>query len=166
MFSPARIEVSYTPTGEATRRLVAYRLDALLEETEESNEFPVDEREYCSADWLEVVPLGNAVKTLRLTVLRQYLSAAQLVANLRAEEIYLFDHRAGELTLKEAYHAGRPTMVSTWQATLRAFAFHPYTDSTRDNALPFNPSLDPLKGQALGRVEYEFSLTNPQLQIT
>lgn len=166
MFAPARIDVSYTPTGEATRRLVVHRLDALLEETEETNDFPVDEREFCAADWMEVLPTGNAVKTLRLIVLRQYLSEAQLVANLRAEEIYLFTHRAGDLTIKEAFHANRPTVVSTWRATLRDYRFSAYTDPTQDNALPFNPTLDPLKGNALGRVEYEFSLTHPQLQIT
>ena len=93
----ARFSAVYTPEGGDPLRLIDAHRTWMTSEAESEWDLPMDEREFCSADYKEFVPTGNASKSFSWEWFVQYLSVAQLESNLRRLELSLALARTGKL---------------------------------------------------------------------
>lgn len=161
MFSLARLTAIFTPaSGGDPIFLVRAGVDKLMELPTESLNLPSEEREYIDSPWGATVPSGNAKKTLTLVLLREYLTVAQLEANIRERELQLAACRHGTLELLEAYHQGVPAMRTRWQACCVALDVR--KNLPQDDALGQSYAQPTLMGKANGELTYTWHLWQPE----
>ena len=161
----ARFSAVYTPEGGDPLRLIDAHRTWMTSEAESEWDLPMDEREFCSADYKEFVPTGNASKSFSWEWFVQYLSVAQLESNLRRLELSLALARTGKLELREAWHNRRPTCVTTWRAVIASLNVR-FLREDEEDVVPYNQFLDPLLGKALGSISLTRECSAPELQIT
>lgn len=161
MFHLARLTAVFNPaSGEEAITLVRAGVDKLMEMPTESLTLPSEERAYVSSPWGATVPTGNAKKTLTLVLLCEYLTVAQLEANIRARELQLAACRHGTLELHEAYHQGVPAMRTRWQACCVAMDVRKILP--QDDALGRRYAQPTLMGKANGEITYTWHLWKPE----
>lgn len=156
----SRLTAIYEPEAGAPVTLALYNVDALTEEPEFGWDLPIDSRNYIGTDYGEDVPTGNARYRMTLRVLREYLTVAQLEANMLTAEQSVALCRSGHLRLYRAYHEGVPTHRQRWRAVLTAVSSRLLYDETEAWGEAY--SQDTLRGMANGEVQYEFTLTEPE----
>ena len=161
-FYPARCSVSYTPS-DGTDEAVLCRAgeDMFFALPEFAWDLPTDQRAFCASVWGEAVPIGNARAQLTLSILYEAPTLAQVLLYMRDREYLLAQHRAGTLTIDEAYDLNVPALRTTWKAVVTGI--NPQPLLTMDDALgnPDHPA-GSLRGMANARLQLQFTLTEPQ----
>lgn len=155
----ARLSAIYR-AGEIEIPLVRAGVDCLAELPEQKIELRTDEVNFLGGDWGLDQPRGCARLFLTLSPLLEYLTVAQLQANLRERELQLMQNRRGELDLYEGYHTSVPFMRTRWRAVVREISSRhllPLDDALCD---PSHPESS-LQGRANGTISVTFSLTHP-----
>ena len=97
------------------------------------------------------VPIGNARLVMSWECLEKFSTVGELERYLRRLEIDLNMNRAGRLELAEAYHAGRPTLLTRWDAVVNTCTVRRLTSEEA-----------PAEPGAWGAVVLSFTLTNPE----
>lgn len=155
-----RYSIVWEPT-EGERLILADGMRQLGGEPEESMEIAVVETDYIGWAWGETQPTGNRRVRYSFEVYTNARSVAEMEAGLRAHKMSMIDNPCGHLTIYEAYYNGTPSIATRWSALLTGISGGLVREAA--DAIPYNPgSGDPLKGSAVGRVRYEFTLTNPE----
>ncbi len=161
-FYPARCSVTYTPADQSESvALCRAGQDMFAELPAFEWDLPTDSRDFCVSDWGEEVPIGNARAGLTLSLLYEAPTMAQALLFMREREFFLAQHRAGSLTIDEAYDRSVPALRTTWRAVVTGLEPEPLL--AMDDALG-NPdhAVTSLRGKANARLTVSFTLTEPQ----
>lgn len=102
-------------------------------------ELPTDTRDYCLSEWGEDVPTGNARLKLTLSVLYAGDTMAQALQTMRDKELTLARYRQGTVVIEEGFNNGKPTVITTWHATVVALTPQPLLSG--DEAMGANAKL-------------------------
>lgn len=162
-FKIARLTATYMPDNAEQIILCRAGQDHLLEWEEEETSVEVARQSFVSSSavWDRAVPRGGGLKTIQLTVLWEYLTVAQMEAEMRLREVTLLRHRHGYLELLEGYHQGVPAVGTRWECTIGNISLRKQTD----NVLNRSYGAGTLRGKANGEMTVELNLCRPELMF-
>lgn len=159
----SRFSATYESADGQLRELLMDATRQLMPEgREEEWQLNSEEVDYLDWEWGRTEARGNARFRLAFEVRWALPTVAQLEMAIATHQMAMTARREGWLTLEQAYHLGVAGMRTRWRATLTGIEGG-LVPTEADDALPYNPgNEDPLKGSAIGRVRYEFNLSEPK----